>query len=103
MYISEYKGVYFIEGAPPEAEIIERFSSELNGFFCQNQLKSLDHVKEKMRDYVLSKGGNCVIDFKYGQRSTFWKSLFGMDDVMWYGSGCVARVEPADLAKHRRA
>ncbi len=103
MYISEYRGVYFIEGAPPEAAFIESFTSELNGFFSQNHLKSLDHVKEKMRDYVLSKGGNCVIDFKYGQRSTFWKSLLGMDNVMWYGSGSVARIDPAVLVKYKKA
>jgi hypothetical protein len=54
-----------------------------------------------MRDYVLSRGGNSVIDFKYGQRSTFWKSLLGMDDVMWYGSGKVARINPTEIQKYQ--
>ena len=103
MHIAEYKDIYFIEGSPREAIVIESFSSELNGFFSQNQLKSLDNIKEKMRDYVLSKGGNCVIDFKYGQRSTFWKSILGMDDVLWYGSGKVSKINPTEIQKFKVA
>ena len=91
MYFSDFKGVFFIEGAPHEAQTLEAISSELNGFFSQNQLRSLDDLKEKMKDYVLQRGGNCVIEFKYGQRSTFWKSIFGMDNVFWYGTGKIAK------------
>jgi len=102
MYFSEFKGVFFIEGAPSEARVIAGISSELNGFFSQNQLRSLDDLKEKMKDDVIGRGGNCVIDFKYGQRSTFWKSLLGMDNVFWYGTGKIARIDPADLQKYQR-
>ena len=93
-YYSEVGGVYFIEGRPVEASLIEPLSSELNGFFAQNQLKTLDDLKLKMREFILAKGGNCLVDFQYGQRSSFWKSIFGMDDVLWYGSGIVARIDP---------
>jgi hypothetical protein len=101
MYFAEFKGVYFIEGSPQEAITIEQISSELNGFFSQNQLKSLDDLKEKMREYVVHRGGNCVIDFKYGQRSTFWKSLLGMDDVLWYGTGKIAKIDTEELNKYK--
>jgi hypothetical protein len=101
MHIGEYRGIYFIEGSITEAVVLESFETELNGFFSQNQLKTLDDVRSKMRDYVLSRGGNSVIDFKYGQRSTFWKSLLGMDDVMWYGSGKVARINPTEIQKYQ--
>jgi len=103
MHIAVMRGIYFIEGAPQEAKFIEAVSTELNGFFSQNQLKSLDDVKEKMYSYILSKGGNCLIDFKYGQRSTFWKSIFGMDDVLWYASGKIATIDPALIPKYKRA
>lgn len=102
MYFAEFKGVYFIEGSPKEAHAIEEISSELNGFFSQNQLRSLDDLKDKMKDYVIQRGGNCVIDFKYGQRSTFFKSLFGMDNVFWYGTGKIAKIDPNELQKYKR-
>lgn len=102
MYFAEFRGVFFIEGTPKEARAIEPISSELNGFFSQNQLRSLDDLKEKMRQYVVQRGGNCVIDFKYGQRSTFWKSLWGMDNVLWYGTGTIAAIDPAELQKYKR-
>ena len=101
MYLAEFKGIYFIEGTPKEARYIEPISGELNGAFSQSQLKSLDDLKEKMREVVLRRGGNCVIDFEYGQRSRFWKGLFGLDSVYWYGSGGIAKIDPAEIEKYR--
>ena len=103
MHFAEFEGVYFIEGAPKEARPIEPISSELNGYFSQNHLRSLDDLKAKMQKLVVQRGGNCVIDFKYGQRSTFWKSIFGMDDVFWYGTGTIAKIEPSELEKYKRS
>src|SRR5690606_31697330 len=102
MYMSEYKGVYFVEGTPAEAQVVEQLSTELNGFFAQDQLKSLDDLKEKMFAYAQKHGCNCIIDFKYGQQSSFWKSIIGWDDVRWYASGKIARIEPGELEKYRR-
>ena len=93
MYSSEYKGVLFFEGMPENCTIIRNISTEINEFFGQSQLKSLDDVKDRMIEIVKSSGGNAVVDFKYGQKSTFWKSLFGMDDVMWYASGKIAIIK----------
>ena len=97
MYFSERNGVYFVEDIVPGARIIGPISSELNDFFSQNQLKTLDDLKDRMTSLVKSKGGNAVISFKYGQRTTFWKSLFGMDNVHWYGTGSIALVDPNRL------
>ena len=102
MYIGEYKGIYFIEGVPAEAKVMGSTEAELNGAFTQSQLRSLDDLKERMREMVQRRGGNCVIDFKYGQRSTFWKSLFGLDSVFWYGSGSIAYIDPAALEKYAK-
>ncbi len=93
MYKAEYKGVLFIEGMPEGCTVIRDISTEINEFFGQSQLKSLDDVKDKMVHAVRKCEGNAVVDFKYGQRSSFWKSLFGFDDVMWYASGKIAIVK----------
>ena len=99
MHFSKYQNVFFIEGTISSAKRLGPISTELNDMFAQNQLKSLDDLKSRMCDYVCAKGGNAVLEFKYGQKSTFWKSLWGMDDVMWYGSGEVAYVDPASIEK----
>ena len=93
MYSAEYKGVLFVEGIPENCTIIRDISTEINEFFGQSQLKSLDDVKDKMIQVVRTCGGNAVIDFKYGQKSSFWKSLFGLDNVMWYASGKIAIIK----------
>lgn len=100
MYYAEYQGVYFVEGAPADAARLGPVSTELNGAFSQSQLKTLDDVKARLCVLVRERGGNAVIDFKYGQRSSFWKSIFGMDDVLWHASGTIARIDPAKLPKH---
>ena len=52
----------------------------------------MDDVKKKMAALAKEAGGNAVVQFKYGQRSTIWTALFGLDDVGWYGDGIIARV-----------
>ena len=46
---------------------------------------------------VRALGGNAVVEFKYGQKSSFWQSLLGLDDVSWYASGKIARINPESL------
>lgn len=50
-----------------------------------------------MARIVRSRGDNAVLFFQYGQHSTFWKSLIGMDDVYWYGSGQISVLTPNEL------
>lgn len=97
MYYSEFNGIFFIEGIPRNAKIIRDISTDINEFFGQSQLKSLDDIKLKMVNAVQVSGGNAVIDFKYGQRSSFWKSLFALDDVQWFATGKIAVVDPSQL------
>ena len=93
MYSAEYKGIIFIEGIPKGCVILHEISTEINEFFAQSQLKSLDNVKDRMVQIVVNSGGNAVVDFKYGQRSSFWKSLLGLDGVLWYASGKIAIIK----------
>jgi hypothetical protein len=101
MHWSELDGVYFVEGRPGGAQAIRPITSELLGAFSSSQLKTLDHVKRGMAIEVLHAGGNAVVDFKYGQRSSFWKSLFSVDDVFWHGSGTIAKISPTALPKRK--
>ena len=93
MYESTFDGVRFIEGRPAKAQVLKRICIEIGGVFRSAQLKSLNDVKGIMAREVLSKGGNAVVDFKYGQRSVgFLASIFQLDDVNWYGEGWIAIV-----------
>ena len=93
MYSSTHNGIEFIEGNPPSSVQISPISTELNGVFSQSQLKTLDDVKEVMTKIVIAKGGNSVINFKYGQRTNFWKGLIGMDNVHWFATGTIAKLD----------
>lgn len=97
MHWSEYNGIYFVEGSTPAAKRSLEINTELNQFFSQNQLKTLDDLKARMAQEAATAGCNAVVDFKYGQRSSFFKSIFGMDDVLWFGTGCLAVIDPNEL------
>jgi Ni,Fe-hydrogenase III component G len=97
MYSAEYKGIYFVEGMPNSTRVIQDISTEINQFFSQSQLKTLDDVKEQMINVVENQGGNAVVDFRYGQKSSFWKSLIAVDDVRWFASGKIAIINPDEL------
>jgi hypothetical protein len=95
-------GVLFFESNPPNVQVLAPISTELNGFFAQNQLRTLDDLKTQMCRLTIQHEGNCIIRFKYGQRSTFWKSLFGMDDVLWYGTGYIGLINTPSLKNRKK-
>lgn len=94
MYHSIFDGVFFIEGDPAGSKIINAISSKHDGAFSQSQLKSLDTLKKEMARRVKAEGGNAVVNFTYGQKNTFWRSLLSIDDVWWFASGSIAIVDP---------
>ena len=98
MYASNYKGVWFVEGEVDSARLLEPVNVSINGIFVQSQLKTLDDVKDKMVSIVQSKNANAVVSFKNGQRSSFWRSLIGLDEVQWYASGVIAII-PEPMTK----
>lgn len=99
MYWSERDGVFFVEGRPPGATLLRPIKSALTGGFSQAQLKTLDHLKDVMAREVIAAGGNAVVDFTYGQKSTFWNTLWSIDDVFWRGGGTIASIDPGKLTK----
>lgn len=89
-FVTELGGVKFIEGVDCKFTQIQKLNTTLNSAFGQDQLKSLTDVKLAMAKQVIQLGGDCLVDFKYGQKvGGFWSQLFSRDDVMWYGSGIV--------------
>ncbi|MBE6781624.1 MAG: hypothetical protein E7540_02765 [Ruminococcaceae bacterium] len=90
-YTTVHNGVIFIEGAEPDAKRIGSVEYKKEGFYNQ-QLKGLDVVKDQLAVKARKMGGNAVMDFKYGQKSTGWfrSMLLSYDDnINWYGTGTV--------------
>lgn len=91
-------GVAFFEGRVPSARPIRAIETSMDGMFVQTQLKSLESLKKAMAHRAIQLGGNCIMCFEYGQKqSSFWKSIFSMDDIYWKGKGIVAVVDPDTL------
>jgi hypothetical protein len=91
---TELDGVIFDEGPIAGMKNIRSISTQLNSGFGQDQLKSLLDVKRAMAREVIAAGGNCVADFKYGQKNGgFWQQMWSVDNVLWYGSGEIGRLK----------
>lgn len=84
MFITTYKDIIFIEGIHKEAKQILTIKSELLGIGAH--LRTLRDLKEKMYLEVKQAKGNCLIDFKYGQR----QRILAFDDVAFYGTGIIS-------------
>jgi len=95
MNATQTGGVYFIEGqAPAGFRPIGPINSEIGDLFTSAQTRGLREMKEQMAQIALGAGGNCITDFRYGQRSSgFWKSFINRDDIVWYGSGTIGVLE----------
>lgn len=86
MYTTIFSGIIFVEGKHPEATAIQKIEVSIGGFSAQ--LKSLNDVKAKLAESARQLGANAVIEFKYGQKSSWWSG----DSVKWYGSGVAAKL-----------
>ena len=99
-YVSVYKGIIFIEGYEPTAKPLGKI--EYKKLFSYNaQTQTLDCVKEQLIEKTMALGGNAVVDFQYGQKSSGWfkSCLLSLDDnIKWYGSGTAAII-PEDRIK----
>lgn len=94
MHSTVFDGITFIEGEPTDYRHIKSVSIEIGGVIQQAQLKTLDDVKRQLAKEAKLAGGNAIVKFDYGQKSVGWfRSLFQLDDVNWYGSGVIAVVE----------
>lgn len=92
-YITIYQDVVFIEGAGKEATRKRKIKANLSGFGAQ--LKSLNDVKKNLSNQTKAIGCNCVIDFVYGQKSS-WMAI---DNVKFYGAGEASILNERDYQK----
>lgn len=81
VYKSVTEDVIFIEGEEPQATIVDNVKYTYGSF--GSQLKNLLDVKKNLANQAKFKKCNCIINFKYGQKS----SWFSLDDTKWYGNG----------------
>ncbi len=100
-YKTLYKDIIFIEGYEEHIQNFGHIEYQKGLKLYNNQMKNLDDVKEQLAEKAKALGGNCIINFKYGQKNTSWfKSiLLSYDDnVNWYGDGQVVLL-PAERYK----
>ena len=99
-YTSMYKGIVFIEGCEPTAQLLGKVEYKKN-FSFNAQIQTLDCVKEQLAEKAMMLGANAVVEFKYGQKSSGWfkSSLFSLDDnIKWFGGG-IAAIVPENKIK----
>lgn len=83
-YTTVYKDFVFVEGDNSKAVRKTKIKANLSGFGAQ--LKNLNNVKDSLIFTAKLHECNCILDFKYGQKTSF----FSIDDVKFYGSGICA-------------
>ena len=81
-YPTVFNGVIFIECPVSEGTALTAIGADLS-FKIGAQLKNLNDVKKDLAAKVLAAGGNCISEFKYGQKSRF----LAIDDVAYFGNG----------------
>ena len=93
-YTVIYNGIVFIEGSHPTAIRGPYVECDLS-FKFGAQLKSLRDVKDKLVEQARNQGYNCIMDFKYGQKSR-WLAI---DDVAFWGKGYLANLSTEEYNK----
>jgi hypothetical protein len=97
MIITKLNDFYFFEGSVSGAKIIRHYTCKLDGFFKQTQLNSLETLQHKIVNELKNEQVNIIINFKYGQKSSFWRSLISLDDVFWYAEGDLIYLNETEL------
>jgi hypothetical protein len=87
MIITKVNDFYFFEGNINNAKIVRHYTYKLDGFFEQAQLSSLETLQVRIANELKNDQANMMINFKYGQKSSFWRSFISLDDVFWYAEG----------------
>jgi len=94
-YVSLFDNIVFVEGAAEEARMLAPVKVDLS-FKIGAHFKNLNDVKLSLAEQCRNSGGNCVCNFKYGQKSR-WLAI---DDVAYFGDGsaCVLSEDDYRLA-----
>ena len=90
-YVSFFEDILFVEGNVTGANMLGSVQVDLS-FKIGAHFKNLNDVKLDLVRQCRQFGGNCVCQFKYGQKSR-WLAI---DDVAFFGSGMACFVSPED-------
>lgn len=92
--ITERAGVRFDEKKPATFRFMFHLDTRLNSGLGQDQLKSLQDVKEAMALQARSRGADYIANFTYGQKNgSVLQQLWSLDNVMWFASGDAGVIE----------
>lgn len=86
-YTTVYKGIIFVEGNLPGAQVGPAAEVDLS-FVLGAQLKSIRDVKNNLVQQAMQMGYNAIVNFTYGQKSRW----LAFDDVAFWGKGNFANV-----------
>ena len=89
-----FEDVVFVEGDFPGAVRDNTVKSDLR-FDIGAQLKSLKDIKHNLAKQAKKKAMNAVLDFEYGQKSSF----FAWDNVGFWGKGVLATIPNSDYER----
>ncbi|MCA9108551.1 MAG: hypothetical protein KDA52_01275 [Planctomycetaceae bacterium] len=94
MHVTMQDGITFYEGFPEIYQPLAKVDIEIGGMLVtQSQLKTLRDVKRELAARASKAGGNAIVNFQCGQKSVgFFRSIFQLDDINWYGTGIIAQV-----------
>ena len=93
-YKSVFKNIIFIEGDETYIKTFGGIEYKKTKYY-NSQMQNIDIVKEQLAEEAIKRGGNAIINFKYGQKNTSWfrSMLLSLDDnVNWYGNGEVVLI-----------
>jgi len=82
--------IFFTENSISNSTFIEHLNVEIS-----RQNSNLSEVKKELARKVKAKGGNVLINFKYGQKKHQWWQLvftFKWDTESWHGEGDVVKI-----------
>ena len=99
MKISIYDDIFFIEGTPPKYEFIDGITTESQNFPNAKSLKTLDDVKDDMALFAKNLNGNAIIKFRYSEKKSFWKKIFGIGSSYIQASGIIVFITQEELDK----
>lgn len=69
-YTTVYKDIVFVEGDNPKAVRKTKIKTNLKG--AGAQMKNLNNVKNRLAFSAKLHKCNCILDFKYGQKTAFF-------------------------------
>ena len=92
-YTTVFNDIVFVEGNNENVKIVGKVEYTYGSVGAH--FKNLSDVKNFLSQQAKSKGCNCIVDFKYGQKAS-WLSL---DDTKMWGKGDCGIMQEEEYSK----